>query len=198
MSRTVEDPPETFDEEAPRPHPRSATLAALATTCLGAIGAEDALAKLSFLRAGAPSVHNYAEALRYAEWVSAQEHKRAVIALEVGRLLVSALLLVAGSRVLLRVREAGWLWRQALLGNVVWMAATALSERMFVGAWTRALVESMRHTQIRVPGSMQGASLEESARLAFAGFVFSTWLLDAIMLGFFVFAARARTRETTG
>lgn len=107
------------DEPTPaaEPRPRAIPLVAAATMAHALFGVRRAEARLTLSHAARLSRAQPGAAVQAGD--ASREHQELTVAADVGTLLVSVLLFLAGSRVLFRPRGGGWLWRQALVGSVV-------------------------------------------------------------------------------
>ncbi len=84
---------------SPPPRPLPVVAAALATCGLGMTEARQAEWMLAFVREPTvPRPGTFRMAVEHALWAVAQDHRRAFVALHVGRLVLAALLFVAGTR----------------------------------------------------------------------------------------------------
>ncbi len=187
------------DEETRTPRPWSVTVAALATTGLGLIEARVAEDTLMLVRGAAPPTPvSFETAVQYAFWSCAQDHRRGLVALEVGRLVMAAFLFLAGVRVLVRTRSSGWLWRQALAGNVAVTLAAAWYERALVPGWASAFARAVALATPAVPSPAKGLSVVEVFQRGAQASVWATGLLALMFLLALRFATRPRTRGVTG
>lgn len=191
-----EDPTQPDAENPPRPW--SLTVAALATTGLGLIEARVADDTLSLVRGAAPqSPVSFETAVQYAFWLCAQEHRRGFVAIGVGRLVLASFLFLAGIRVLVRTRGSGWLWRQALAGNVAVTLLAAWHERALLPAWNGAFGRTLAMITPRLASPAKDLSIEELFRRGSQASVWATGLLAVMFLLAFRYASRAQTRAIT-
>lgn len=194
----MDDAPDTDDESTP-PRPLPLVAAALATCGLGMIEARQAEGMLAFVREPPPPrAGTFPMAVQHALWAVAQDHKRALVALEVGRLVLAAFLFVAAARVLVRVKDAGWLWRQALLGNVAVTFAAALYERTLIPAWVAAFGRVLGAAAGAIASPQKQMPVEEFFRLTVTVSVWTTVVLGGMFVAALAFASREQTRAHTG
>ncbi len=196
-SPTVDDAPDNDDESTP-PRPFPVVAVALGTCGLGMVESRQAEAMLAFVREPTPPrAGDFKMAVQQALWAVAQDHKRALIALELGRLLMAALLFLAAARVLVRVKDSGWLWRQALIGNVAITFAAAWYERSLVPGWVAAFGRAVELASNPIPSPQKEVSIQEFFRLTVSMSVGLTGLLGVLFLAALAFAMRPQTREHT-
>ncbi len=173
-------------------------MAALATTGLGLIEARVAEDTLMLIRGPAPAAPvSFETAVQYAFWTCAQEHRRGLVALEVARLLLAGFLFLAGVRVLVRARGSGWLWRQALAGNVAVTLVAAWYERSIVSSWSSAFSRAVALVTPALRSPAKELSLEEVFRRGAQVSVWATGFLALMFLLALRYAARDRTRALT-
>lgn len=129
---------------------------------------------------------------------AAQEHRRVAVAREVAALVFAAMLFIASTRVLLRVRGAGWLWRQALAAQLLLAAATLWLERALEPSRRRAFFEAARAAQGSVQPLSGTSSLDETLRalLAFSAAVPAVWAATVGVA--LLYASRAKVRAFIG
>ncbi|MFO0651063.1 MAG: hypothetical protein U0326_32860 [Polyangiales bacterium] len=187
--------PTNTDDESNAPRPWSLTVAALATTGLGLIEARVAEDTLTLVRGAAPqSPVSFETAVQYAFWACAQEHRRGFVALEVARLILAGFLFLAGVRVLVRSRGSGWLWRQALWGNVAVTLVAAWHERAILGDWNAAFGRAVAMVSPALPSPAKGVTLQEVFRRGSQMSVWATGLLALMFVLALRYASRERTR----
>ncbi len=187
------------DGEALTPRPWSLVAAALVTSSLGLLEARQAEAVLRFLRDPMPPRPvTFPMAVQAALWSCAQDHLRAMVAVEAARLVLAVLLFVAASRVLLRAQGSGWLWRQALAGNVAVTLAAAWHERSLIPAWTLAFRRALAEATPAIASPQKSLSAEEFFRLTAGVSVWTTGALAAMFLAALAYASRPATRAITG
>lgn len=193
----VDDAPDTDDESTP-PRPLPVVAAALATCGLGMTEARQAEWMLAFVREPTvPRPGTFRMAVEHALWAVAQDHRRAFVALHVGRLVLAALLFVAAARVLVRVKGAGWLWRQALLGNVAITFAAAWYERSLWPASVAAFGRALAAAAGAIPSPRAELTIGDAFRINLTVSVGLTGMLAVLLLAALAFAARPQTREHT-
>jgi len=187
----VDDPSATSDVEPEPPRPRSIALAAVSTGLLGLGHARVAEHQLDLANAGSVATPtSYPEALQHAQWKSAQQHRAVVVGLESATLVLSVTLFLASVRVFLRVRGAGWLWRQALLGSIGLAVATVFVERFLLPSRLAAFRQVMATggAAVQLPPNI-------TAEQVFRVSMLSGWLTVALLGGILYFSTRERIRE---
>lgn len=129
---------------------------------------------------------------------AAQEQRRIAVAREVAATILAVLLFIASVRVVLRSSGAGWLWRQALVAQIVLAGATVWVERALEPARRRAFFEAARSAQGAVQPLSGTASLDETLRalLAFSAAVPAVWA--AVVGVILIYASRAKVRAFIG
>ncbi|MBL8601636.1 MAG: hypothetical protein JNK72_06920 [Myxococcales bacterium] len=136
----MDDPTVNTDEEPQIPRPRYLTAASLSTALLGLFHAHSAENTLQLVNEAALSTPGSpAEAMRVALWRAAQAHRAVVIGHESATLVLAVTLVLGSVRVLLGVKGAGWLWRQALIGNTLLGVGTVFVDRALYTARTAAM-----------------------------------------------------------
>lgn len=187
----MDDPSATSDAEPESPRPRSIAFAAVSTGLLGLAHARAAEDQLDLANEGSLATPtSYGEAFRHAQWKSAQEHRAMVVGLEVATLVLSVTLFLASVRVFLRVRGAGWLWRQALLGSIALAAATVFVERSLLAS----RLSAFRHVMTTGGAAVQ-LPPNVTAEAVFRTSMLSGWATVALLLGILYFSTRERIRE---
>lgn len=194
--------PEVAPDAPPAERPRSVAAVSIFTGLVAMFALLRANVELDLARASAgPSPKDFESTFALAMWEATRARPGPVVAVEVACLLLSVLLFIASSRVLLKARDAGWLWRQALAGNAAVFVARAAVARALapsrVEAFDRvaATVGDAVRAGARIPEPM---TPQQFARVAMA---LSVWLnLGAalMMAALLVYAARASVREATG
>ena len=140
-----------------------------------------------------PPPHDLPTAIVEANWRAAQDHRRVTVATDAGAMVLSALLFIAGSRVLLRPRGGGWLWRQALAANLVLcVAGIAVDHALRPGrvAAMRALLTDPA-TRIPLP---EGLHVGDVATMPFSIAIIASWVAAGLLAAALVYASRERTR----
>ncbi|MEZ4393168.1 MAG: hypothetical protein R3A48_18950 [Polyangiales bacterium] len=129
---------------------------------------------------------------------AAQEHRRLAVGREVGALLVAVLLFISSARVVLRSPGAGWLWRQALVAQILLAGATVWVERSLEPARRRAFFEAAQAAQGAVQPLSGTRSLEETLRalLAFSAAVPAAWAAAVSLI--LLYASRPKVRAFIG
>ncbi|MDB4928353.1 MAG: hypothetical protein JWM10_837 [Myxococcaceae bacterium] len=191
-------PPVSADDDSPSAatpeRPRSIPLTAAATMAFAFFGVERAEQQLKLARVDRlPPAHDLSGALLHATWRTAQDHRRLTIAADVGTLLVSVLLFVAGSRVLFRPRGGGWLWRQALLGSALVAAVTAGVDHALRAGRASALHAVLSNPATRVPLE-RGWTVDRAVDITGAVQVGLSWVVLALLGAALVYASRPRVR----
>jgi hypothetical protein len=196
----VDEAPDTDDESAPPPpRPFPLVVAAFATCGLGMLEARHAEGLLALAREPvAPRVEEFKMAYVQAYWTVAQTHLRGMGALEVARLVVASLLFVAAARVLVQVRDSGWLWRQALVGNVAVTFAAAWYERSLRADWLAAYERALRSATVAIAPPQKGIPMADAVQLQLTASVAVTGLLGVLFLVALAFSMRSQTRAVTG
>jgi len=193
----VDASPETDDTPPARPLPL--VLAAFVTSRLSLLEARRAEVFLALMRDPMPPrVGEFKMAFTRAFWIVAQAHPRTIGALEVARLVLATLLFIASVRVLLRVRDTGWLWRQALAGNMVVTFVAAWHERSLRTEWVTAYEQALASASVALAPPQKGIPLAEAIRLQLAASVMVTGILGVFFLLALAFAMRPQTRAMIG
>jgi hypothetical protein len=185
------------DDESPTDatpqRPRIIPLTAAATMAFAFFGVERAEQQLTLARLSRlPPPRDLNGALLQATWRTAQDHRRLTTAADVGTLLVSVLLFVAGSRVLFRPRGGGWLWRQALLGSALVAAVTVGVDTALQAGRASALRAVLSNPATRIPLE-RGWTIESALGLTAAQVVLS-WIALALLGVALVYASRESVR----
>lgn len=195
----VDESPDTDEESAPPPRPPALVAAAFASCGIGLLEARHAEGLLALARdAAAPRVTEFKMAYVHAFWAVAQAHPRGVGAFEVARLVMATALFVASARVLVQVRDTGWLWRQALAGNALVTLAAAWHERSMRGAWLAAYERAIATAPAPIAPPQKGLAMADAIRLQLTASVGVTGLLGLLFLAALAFALRPQTRAATG
>ena len=180
--------------DAPLQRPRTIPLTAAATMAFAFFGVQRAEAQLTLARvASLPPPHDLPGAVVHATWRTSQDHRRLTAAADVGTLLVSVLLFIAGSRVLFRPRGGGWLWRQALVGSVALGAVTLAVDHALRAGRAAALRAVLTNPATRIP-LPPGLSADEVGRMTFGISVAASWVTLALLCGALFYASRERVR----
>jgi hypothetical protein len=187
-------PPET-DSPAP---PRGLRAAPTFTGLAAMFSAQVAQASLSAYRRVLDPPHDLNGVWAQAVIRAAQEQRSVAVARELAALLLAILLFIASARVVLRAPGAGWLWRQALVAQLVLAGSTVWVERFMAPARRRAFFEAARVAVGPVQPLSGTASLDETLRalLAFSGAVPVVWCAVVALL--VAYAFRPRVRAFTG
>ena len=157
-------------------------------------GVQRAEAQLTLARvARLPPPHDLHSAVVHATWRTGQDHRRLTSAVDVGTLLMSVLLFIAGSRVLFRPRGGGWLWRHALLGSAVAAGATLAVDHALRAGHVAALRALLTNPATRIP-LQAGLSVSEASSLTFSISLAASWVVLGLLCGAFVYASRERVR----
>lgn len=186
----MDDNPVSSDAEPEAPRPRSLAFAAVSTGLIGLAHARVAEDQLDLANEGSLATPtSYGEAFRHAQWRAAQQHRAVVVGMEVATLVLSVTLFLASVRVFLRVRGAGWLWRQALLGNIALAAFTVLIERYLMPSRLSAVrqVLATGGAAVQLPPNVTAESVFRVSML-------SGWVMVALLLGVLYFSTRPRIR----
>lgn len=194
----VDEHDDSTDEAPMAPRPWGVTAVGLGVSFLSVFQTGQAEEMLSFLRGTPPAPADFLALARYALWSCAQEHRRALVAIEAARIVTAVLLFVASARVLLRARDSGWLWRQALGASAAVALASAWYEHALVPSWAAAFRRALPLATAPIPSPVKGLSLEESFRRVALVSSWATGLLAAVLLAALAFANRERTRAFTG
>lgn len=191
-------PTDNSDEDTQAPRPWSVTAVALATTGLGLVEARVAEDTLMLVRGAAPPTPlSFETAVQYAFWACSQAHRRGMVAMEVGRLVLAAFLFLAGVRVLVRARASGWMWRQALGANLAVTLAAAWYERALLPSWNSAFARAVAMATPAIASPAKDVPIHEVFRTGAQVSVWATGLLAVMFLLALRFAMRARTRDVT-
>lgn len=160
--------------------------------------AQVAQASLSTYRRVLDAPHDLNGVWAQAVIRAAQEHRRLAVGREVAAMLVAVLLFISSARVVLRSPGAGWLWRQALVAQILLAGATVWVERSLEPARRRAFSEAARAAQGAVQPLSGTRSLEETLRalLAFSAAVPAVWA--AVVSLILLYASRPRVRAFIG
>lgn len=192
------DAPSATDDTPPA-RPPLLMWTAFVTSGLSLLEARRAEVFLALMQDPAPPrVREFKMAFTHAFWLVAQAHPRAIGALEIARLVLATLLFVASLRVLLRVRDTGWLWRQALAGNVAVTFVAAWHEHSLRAEWFTAYQRALASSQVALAPSQKGLPITEAIRLQLTASVMVTGMLGSLLLLALAFATRAQTRSITG
>jgi hypothetical protein len=140
-----------------------------------------------------PPPHDLSVAVLHATWRTAQDHRRLTTAADVGTLLVSVLLFIAGSRVLFRPRGGGWLWRQALLASALVAAVTVGVDHALQAGRAAALRAVLTNPATRVPLE-RGWTVERAVDFTSGVQVVMAWVALALLCAALVYASRERVR----
>mgnify|MGYP000934536020 CR=1 FL=1 len=195
----MDSPDDPSDDEVLPPRPWTIPAAAVVTSLLGMLEARQAEGMLGFMREPSPPTPgNFPMAVHHALWTAVQAHRRGLVAVEAARMLLAGLLFVGAVRVLVRSTNAGWLWRQALVGNVAVTFAAAWFERHMVPTWSAAFQRALAMAPNPIPSPQKQVPVEEFFRLTASVSVWGTAVLGGIFLAALGFASRPRTREHTG
>ena len=190
----------TTDEAQPSPPapPRGLRAAPTFTGLAGMFSAQVALSSLVAFRRAMDPPRDLNTAWAHAVIRAAQEQRHIAVARELAALILAVLLFVSSTRVVLRAQGAGWLWRQALLAQLVLAGATVWAERALEPARRRAFFEAARASVGPVQPLSGTASLDETLRalLAFSAAVPVVWA--AVLGALVLYAFRPRVRAFMG
>ncbi len=98
---------------------------------------------------------------------------------------------------LVRVKGAGWLWRQALLGNVAITFAAAWYERSLWPASVAAFGRALAAAAGAIPSPRAELTIGDAFRINLTVSVGLTGMLAVLLLAALAFAARPQTRAHT-
>lgn len=195
------DEPDVAPEVSPAARPRSLAAVSVFTGLMAMFDLLRAKVELDLATSStSPVARDFESTFALAMWEATHARPSLVVASEIACLLVSVLLFVASSRVLVRARGSGWLWRQALAGNFAVFVSRAVIARALaptrVEAFDRvaASVGEAARAGARMPDQM---TPQQFARVATS---LSIWLnLGAalLMAALLVYAARPMVREAT-
>ena len=193
-------PPAVSADDEPTPaeaslrRPRAIPFTAAATMAFAFFGVQRAEAQLTLSRVALlPPPHDLPGAVVHATWRTAQDHRRLSAAVDVGTLLVSVLLFIAGSRVLFRPRGGGWLWRQALLASALVGALTLAADHALRAGRIAALRAVLVRTTPRIE-LPTGLGVDEVGRMTFGISIAASWVTVALLCGALYYASRPRAR----
>ena len=106
-------------------------------------------------------------------------------------------LFVSGMRVLVRARASGWMWRQALAGNVAVTVFAVWYERALLPAWQSAFSRAAAMVTPVIPSPVKGVTLDEVFRRSAQVSVWATGLLALMFASGLHYAMRPATRDAT-
>jgi hypothetical protein len=191
------DDPDDIDETTQPPRPTGVVVASVVTSSLGLVVAHSSQGILHFIRgAEPPAPTTFPSVVLSAIWATARAHREAAVAIEVAQFVLAGLLFVSAARVLLRVRESGWLWRQSLIGNVAVSLMAAWHHHAMVSERVHALqTVYARFGSIALP--IKGHSPDEVFRMYALAQSWQSGLLAGCFLLALRYASKATTREHT-
>jgi hypothetical protein len=110
---------------------------------------------------------------------------------------LSGLLFFASTRVFMRVRDTGSLWRQALAANLVLALVTVRIEQHSAPERLRIFRQVVAESQQRID-ALKGLTLDQCEQLDLALSISASWLLAITLFALLGYAFRTRTRALTG
>ena len=195
----MEDPDDSAEPAPPPPRPWGLTVASVLTSAIGLFRAQNALDSLERSRGEISPDHPLPlwRALLRATWEYEQQHHSLMVSVWAATAVLSGLLFFTSTRVFLKVRDTGALWRQALLANLALTLVTLRVEQRSgperLSFFRHAIAQSAQHVD-----PLKGLTLDQCEQVDVAVSMGATWLRSITLMAVVTYAVRARTRALIG